>query len=73
MKPAKYDPILIEMHRVKDSISAAFNHDVDALFDHLRKLDVQAIAQSGPVVVASATVAQHLTRKSGKSRSPRGK
>lgn len=39
MKNMPYDPILTEMHAIKDSISEECNHDIDKLFDKLQALD----------------------------------
>lgn len=39
MKNTTFDPILTEVHAVKDEISAEFQHDVTALCRHLRELD----------------------------------
>ena len=50
MKKTHYDPILTEMHAIKDAISAEFNHDIDALFDHLREVEAKAVA-AGEMVV----------------------
>ena len=45
MKKIQYDPILTEMHEIKNAISAECNHDVDTLFDRLRELgcDVNSV------------------------------
>jgi hypothetical protein len=39
MKKSMEDPVLAEMHAIKDSISAEFGHDIDALFTHLREVE----------------------------------
>lgn len=44
MKKMPYDPILAEMHTIKDAISAEFNHNIDELFDHLREQERKSVA-----------------------------
>ena len=39
MKNASLDPILAEVHSIKDTISAEFKHDVSALCRYLQELD----------------------------------
>ncbi len=39
MKTMPFDPILTEMHAIKDAISAECDHDVDKLFDRLGALE----------------------------------
>ena len=39
MKKPMEDPVLAEMHAIKDSISAEFGHDIDALFTHLKEVE----------------------------------
>lgn len=50
MKKISYDPILTEMHAIKDEISAEFNHDIDALFAHLHKVQAKAVSEGKAVV-----------------------
>lgn len=44
MKNASVDPILAEVHMIKDAISAEFRHDVSALCRYLREREVESIA-----------------------------
>ena len=39
MKTHPHDPVLAEIHAIKDAISAEFGHDIDALFRHLRAME----------------------------------
>ncbi len=32
------DPVIDEMHRIKDALSAEFNHEVHLLFEHLLRV-----------------------------------
>ena len=33
------DPVISELHRIKDEIAKEFNYDVHALFEHIRQLE----------------------------------
>ena len=33
------DPVIAELHRIKDDIAKEFNYDVHALFEHIRQLE----------------------------------
>lgn len=33
------DPVIAELHRVKDEIAKEFNYDIHALFEHIRGLE----------------------------------
>jgi hypothetical protein len=47
MKNASVDPILAEVHRIKDALSAEFGHDVSALCRYLQEREVESVA-AGP-------------------------
>lgn len=42
MKDPNYDPILQEVHKVKDSISSEFRHSVRELCDYLRSVETNS-------------------------------
>lgn len=44
------DPIVAEVRRIREEISARFNHDPEAYFRHLREMDEQARADGRTVV-----------------------
>jgi hypothetical protein len=44
MKNASVDPILAEVHMIKDAISAEFRHDVSALCRYLQEREVESVA-----------------------------
>ncbi|HEX6037580.1 hypothetical protein [Longimicrobium sp.] len=46
------DPIVAEVRRIREEISAGFNHDPDAYFRHLREMDEQARG-SGRTVIST--------------------
>jgi hypothetical protein len=54
MKKRPYDPILAEMHAIKDAISAEFNHDIDQLFDHLREQERKSMAAGRKIILMPA-------------------
>ena len=68
MKKTQYDPILSEMHAIKDAISAEFNHDVDALFDHLRKVERGSISVGQKFINSPKRPVHRLFRKTGMRR-----
>lgn len=39
MKTQPLDPVIAEIHAIKDGISAEFGHNIDALFRHLRAME----------------------------------
>jgi hypothetical protein len=43
MKDPNYDPILQEVHKVKDSISSEFRHSVRELCDYLRSVESKSL------------------------------
>jgi hypothetical protein len=73
MKKMPYDPILTEMHAIKDAISAEFNHDLGALFAHLREMQAKAVAEGRPVIKAPAKAITPVARKPAKKRLRAGK
>ena len=44
MKNGSIDPILAEVHRIKDAISAEFKHDVTALCRYLQEREGESVA-----------------------------
>lgn len=68
MKKTHYDPILSEMHAIKDAISAEFKHDVDALFDHLRKIERESLPVGQIFTNPSELPVQRPLRKTGMRR-----
>ena len=63
MKTHADDPILIEMHAIKDAVSAEFGHDIDALFAHLKVLEAE--------MLTSRNASQKTIRLAVRSRSAR--
>jgi len=63
MKTHADDPILIEMHAIKDAVSAEFGHDIDALFAHLKVLEAE--------MLTSRNGSQKTTRPAVRSRPAR--
>jgi hypothetical protein len=62
MKTHADDPILIEMHAIKDAVSAEFGHDIDALFAHLKALEAGILtSRNGPT--APAKLKRRTTRR----------
>jgi hypothetical protein len=63
------DPILAEMHAIKDSLSEEFNHDVGALCRHLKNLDLPSLSKPSARWIPatsnrkSATVRARATKK----------
>jgi len=47
MKNGSIDPILAEVHRIKDAISAEFKHDVTALCRYLQERQGESGAAGG--------------------------
>lgn len=68
MKNATFDPILNEVHAVKDEISAEFKHDVTALCRHLRELD--KASEGAGHLKSRSTPAQRAQRKRRKQGKP---
>jgi hypothetical protein len=53
MKKHAYDPILIEMHAIKNAVLMEFGHDIDALFAHLKALEAWILtSRNGPSALA---------------------
>lgn len=44
------DPIVAEVRRIREEISARFNHDPDAYFRHIHQMDEQARATGRTVI-----------------------